>query len=1001
MDIKILYLGGENFASFMQNQTRDGNTHSSMRKDLHRRLSSVIGCESLRDAYVAPDDLDICWFSRLLTRISSEDDLPEEFRSVIRERRKEYMRSLLDGSDGTECFEAGFAEIRAFLQVRNAACTRESPEGTARSADAISSRVSFDDLVSTAIEKASICGRIEHVKLREFRPIKDDSMEARQCKQGSDAVLDWMEDELHLEDSITVTAPRMRTRMRTLTVEGILDLSDRELTDEDWGNLQGASKPIDYTALSGLRLYNNQVSDSVVTDLIGSASEKGKLATIDVGCCRKLSVLTVVFIAERLRTLRLQSLKTLSVSGIQLSGTDLAQLTNNLNASTTPLLESLDLSHTHLGMWDDLGCESLAFTLVQNRRLRKLNISHNYLRSKHLRLIGEGLADMDAIAELDVSHNSSHDDGVAGSLPAIASLCSLLGSVASLNRINFSATGITDEAAFVLADSLSVHPNIAAIDLSENPRIGIFGIRSLFRMVLFRTGVLEVLDLRGFENQSIHSLYNFSDPSNDYHLSMSNLFHKAIARQCLRTWETAHQHFDDAFKEMRLDGAQYKPEKDDENVWQLPQTGVLTFTALFHRRGGVCDWNAASDERVSQAILNRFNHGVYSRVSSVDQKMKLIDAIAQFQCFDCDPTRLIQSPLNSHRLKLLMLETFLPRVRDPCLLIWNCRNVVDKLTPPFRCNTTRECGENAGESLTWFNATNPTGHYELHLGRMSDRIVATEALRMERQFVEMHKKSRLVKCLLNCKLNGEAFEFFSDFQLPSVGVWEFDFVNPNRFSDEQVPHAIKKERWTELSDILRSTFDNQVGGGERFAVDALRALSTTFYISCDQLIELLHRFDGHKGFQMNLIPLLYSRIVDYPEMRELLCRPRLGLPAVLTASDVEELERKLGQLALQNPMKFENTALVCDLTKFDGRGLAHVILKLLSSEKGSRLVNSKIGERIDSLQAAEPPKTWYQALPHAGVWACTYVVDEKSINKSLRKELAINICGFDARSFHE
>ena len=152
---------------------------------------------------------------------------------------------------------------------------------------------------------------------------------------------------------------------------------------------------------------------------------------------------------------------------------------------------------------------------------------------------------------------------------------------------------------------------------------------------------------------------------------------------------------------------------------------------------------------------------------------------------------------------------------------------------------------------------------------------------------------------------------------------------------------------------------------------------------------------------MNLIPLLYSRIVDYPEMRELLCRPRLGLPAVLTASDVEELERKLGQLALQNPMKFENTALVCDLTKFDGRGLAHVILKLLSIEKGSRLVNSKIGERIDSLQAAEPPKTWYQALPHAGVWACTYVVDEKSINKSLRKELAINICGFDARTFHE
>ncbi|KAF4751520.1 hypothetical protein FOZ62_017751, partial [Perkinsus olseni] len=78
--------------------------------------------------------------------------------------------------------------------------------------------------------------------------------------------------------------------------------------------------------------------------------------------------------------------------------------------------------------------------------------------------------------------------------------------------------------------------------------------------------------------------YNFLDPTGSYRLHMENPYNRAVARQCLRRWQIIQDSisFPDTFYEIRHDGVSLSSfELDEENVWQLPNAGMLTYTAVY------------------------------------------------------------------------------------------------------------------------------------------------------------------------------------------------------------------------------------------------------------------------------------------------------------------------------------------------------------------------------------------------------------------------------------
>lgn len=85
-------------------------------------------------------------------------------------------------------------------------------------------------------------------------------------------------------------------------------------------------------------------------------------------------------------------------------------------------------------------------------------------------------------------------------------------------------------------------------------------------------------------------------------------------------------------------------------------------------------------------------------------------------------------------------------------------------------------------AFTYFN---PTGHYRLNLAYASQRIVAETILLLDykhklliedKQIVDKSKHGNQ-SCFRNEKFNEVPFVFSPDWELPTSGVFEFDFVH--------------------------------------------------------------------------------------------------------------------------------------------------------------------------------------------------------------------------------
>ncbi|EER02308.1 hypothetical protein Pmar_PMAR006630 [Perkinsus marinus ATCC 50983] len=244
---------------------------------------------------------------------------------------------------------------------------------------------------------------------------------------------------------------------------------------------------------------------------------------------------------------------------------------------------------------------------------------------------------------------------------------------------------------------------------------------------------------------------------------------------------------------------------------------------------------------------------------------------------------------------------------------------------------------------------------------------------------------------LNEHYDGMPFKYGRDWILPTSGIWEFDYVSPRRALKGG---AITAEAWLRVTQSIQNALDEGRLSNE-VIVMCLRRVSHLFYVNCSQIDVLLAMFpqtSQNLQIRRDIFTTLYNRIVDYVDIREHFCRPRLGLPPAFGPACIAILERQIGMLNLFNPLKADNAAFKCDFNSHEGRLMAQIILRLKKTED-NRIINSRFGASLEVILPMDAPPAWYQCVPFEGYWEGTYVGTNSKMN--VRKDIAMTYCAYE------
>ncbi|KAF4662985.1 NLR, CARD domain-containing protein 3 [Perkinsus chesapeaki] len=863
-------------------------------------------------------------------------------------------------------------------------------------------------------------------------------------------------------------------------------LSDRELEAIITGAVEIRSQP-----LKRLLLNRNSLSDKGFVFLLDSLEKAGWLdlvECIDLNDNIGLGTDTIRAVGRLLQDDLVPKLVVLRLSGINI--TDYAY-TILLEGLDNEIIEELDLSYTGLGRWSNQGPMCVGDMILRLEHLKVLDISGNHLNHMALDHIGFALAEVDVVTSLSCSNNSgllTHSLGthfarsgylgkaglskleecvgrkaLVNCYPCMNILCSYLGSIATIEYVDLRNSQLNYQSAFVLADSLCIHPNIRTVLVANNP-IGADGIRALLRLMYLNPyppdRLMYFIDLDRCEYSAVDDSnkgddgggdnygesgtsggnsgagggggsgvgganYNFLDPSGSYRLHMENPYNRAVARQCLRRWQVIQDTvgFSDTFYEIRHNGMALTGfELDEENVWQLPDEGMLTYTAVYRQKSA----QAALDPRTlnddpTRTIRKRLSEDLFQRLmrwyGQDVSRRPIIEALSKdFAVEAFQVTKLFDASVTSE-LKVFLLETFLDKILDPAhalsLMEYLAKVTIfrQQVSLPQALGIGLPKKKKLGKRLVYpidvkqyfvFSGSNPSGHYKLDLKTADHYMVAEHLVYTNRWDVEWCKaKGRPdvsqygnYQCFRNEHIDGVPFKYGQDWSLPGSGTWEFDYVSPHRAPKGAAP--ITAEAWLRVIHAIQTALDEAKLSPE-VIIMCLRRVSHHFYVKCAQVDNLLAMFpptNQTMQLRRDIFIILYNRIIDYVNIRDHFCRSRMGLPPQFGPSCVVLLEHRLGKLNLLNPLRADNSIFVCHFGTHEGRVLAQIVLRLKKAED-SRFINSRIGTSPEVSLPMDPPQDWYRCVPFEGFWEVTYVCDESSAKMNLRKEIAVAYCAYE------
>jgi hypothetical protein len=273
------------------------------------------------------------------------------------------------------------------------------------------------------------------------------------------------------------------------------------------------------------------------------------------------------------------------------------------------------------------------------------------------------------------------------------------------------------------------------------------------------------------------------------------------------------------------------------------------------------------------------------------------------------------------------------------------------------------------EELLLFSPNNPTGHYRLLLSNRFDRDICFKLLAIRNEIMDSFKRDhsyqsfrhKIEKVTLNVKLEGMPFTLTSEWNVPSNGTLELDFVyclppDPSLFPV--------------IDDDSILGFTLAPESAQRKQIKCLRPLTNQYLFTCTQAMRILQYFRDDT-MKVECLVILFSRVIDYPGF--------LRLVKALDGPKQSMLRKRLGSHNIYhdcNAVGFHEL----DLSDPQQRFVCARLVDLAVVEPGENMCGCRFNE-IDF----DVPSSWLEEVPSKGIFSVFYCRSAQVIKKIFSK----------------
>lgn len=647
--------------------------------------------------------------------------------------------------------------------------------------------------------------------------------------------------------------------------------------------------------------------------------------------------------------------------------------------------------------------------LLSSKNIVHLDLSWNCFGSVGFDFLGQKLIELGILEKLDLAHCSTLSKKSPWT-SSMVHLLEHLRDNKSLRKLNISGNYLDFRAALVLEDSLECNSMLRELDVSNNS-LGNPGMRSLLRLLSRSTSGLQYFNFENcskgavVNSRSEMQVFRASRPHGRYELDLSRPYDRTLVRMLYKTADRLNVPLDQTFRD--ITGINWSHPQKSSSGYQIPQTGKMFLTFAMDK---VLEERTLQRFKDPDFLSLLQCHYELLRIKPDRSKMvallaqwKRMDGLAEEQAimidalskdFSLDYTQifvLCQSRATSWNV-IASLQSSLPPGNQ--LETYMCRRLI-----PSSCDYVRMLQKSA--SLFSFNANNPTGHYRLDLSNPIDYSVAEKlaildnwetALRSRDGKPDVSQLGNFSHCrnvqYSNCPLPRS----FTEWIPVEFDVLELDYSSSKRPSNEtSAPQAVPLAD-TVFEQLLRAMLQFVVSSSQA-KLQALQQLSDKFFLNCSQLRQLVDLFK-ESGTRQCVFVCFFNRLVDI--QNEKLVRARLA------REEQASLMARLGYVSAFPYIQPEQMHIHLHLKNYDERLLMSLLLKLSIKENLSNIRDPHLTNSDGSTDAfvLGVPKTWEQMsnVPKQGVFEADYMCKADDRNVKARKDFAEQFGGWNTHA---
>ncbi|KAK3242724.1 hypothetical protein CYMTET_47573 [Cymbomonas tetramitiformis] len=502
-------------------------------------------------------------------------------------------------------------------------------------------------------------------------------------------------------------------------------------------------------------------------------------------------------------------------------------------------LKTLELSGNRIG---DSGAEQMADLLMSNRCLTRVDLSWNSIRVKGSVAIAAALRENTSLQDLDLSTNGIETKGCLFVIEAMGQNTGVL-------KLDLSSTRAGPEVCLVVCDMLRLNNTLQVLRLNMNP-LGSDGGRHLM-IGLQLSQSLKTLSVRGSifpEAGPVSALigmadFNLRHPDGQYSLDLTKPSMRAVALELFVLNKAMGGNSMTKVvvngKKFALDTAQWP---DD-----MPDKGQLDFT--FTTNHATKREVTSITEKDMQCLIDEFKD---IRIAD-NERLELLRMACTSYFFTCPQVATILATFQPSDEQVTGAQVMWTRVVDG----ENIEQMVARLSVFNRARVLEKLGIHS-----FLRHKNLTGHYMLDLTKERDRLVAIKLM-------EMSLREGDVYTWRNISHNGMFFPMKHNMPedwkgvVPKVGKLTLDYC-----SAELPPPHSRSLRMKEYEQLAMKLF-GAISSRPEDKICMLREMSVFIYVSAEQVIDILNRFEEPEC-RVEVVVCMYPRLIDRDMMWKIL-----------------------------------------------------------------------------------------------------------------------------------